>query len=56
MEIKLFVSSTFIDFQLEREWLHKEVFPTILEKYSQKGVKFQVVDLRWGVSNEAVLN
>ncbi len=56
MEIKLFVSSTFIDFQLEREWLHKEVFPAILEKYSQKGVKFQVVDLRWGVSNEAVLN
>lgn len=56
MEIKLFVSSTFIDFQLEREWLHKEVFPKILKNCSQKNVKFQVVDLRWGVSTEAVLD
>jgi WD40 repeat protein len=50
---RLFVSSTFSDFIAEREALQKKVFPE-LEKYcAERGARFQAVDLRWGISEEA---
>ena len=50
---RLFVSSTFSDFIAEREALQKEVFPE-LEKYcAERGARFQAVDLRWGITEEA---
>lgn len=52
--IRLFLSSTFNDFRVEREALHKKVFPLLLKKCDAVGFQFQVVDLRWGVSEEAV--
>lgn len=53
---KLFISSTFSDFQVEREILQIKVFPEIEEYCSFKGYTFQPIDLRWGVSNEAQLD
>ena len=53
---RLFISSTFSDFQVEREILQTKVFPDIIEYCSSKGYTFQPIDLRWGVSNEAQLD
>ncbi len=53
---RLFISSTFSDFQVEREVLQTKVFPEIKEYCSSKGYAFQPIDLRWGVNNEAQLD
>ncbi|RLA84279.1 MAG: hypothetical protein DRG78_01840 [Epsilonproteobacteria bacterium] len=53
---RLFISSTFSDFQKEREVLQTKIFPEISEYCSIKGYTFQPIDLRWGVSNEAQLD
>ena len=50
---RLFISSTFSDFQEERTLLQTKVFPEIKEYAATKGYVFQPIDLRWGVSNEA---
>lgn len=50
---RLFISSTFADFQHEREALHARVFPRLEEHCRAKGARFDVVDLRWGISPEA---
>jgi WD40 repeat protein len=51
--IRLFVSSTFSDFVLEREVLQQDVFPRLRTLCESEGCRFQPVDLRWGVSEEA---
>jgi hypothetical protein len=53
---RLFVSSTFSDLQEERDALHREVFPKLRDLCTQHGARFQVIDLRWGVSTEAGLD
>lgn len=53
---RLFISSTFSDFQVEREILQTKVFPDIKEYCNTKGYTFQPIDLRWGVNNEAQLD
>jgi hypothetical protein len=53
---RLFISSTFSDFQVERETLQTKIFPEIKEYCSNQGYTFQPIDLRWGVSNEAQLD
>lgn len=50
--IKVFVSSTFRDMQLEREELIKRVFPQIRRVCERRGVAWSEVDLRWGVTDE----
>jgi hypothetical protein len=50
------VSSTFSDLEAERDALQKRVFPRLRELCMQHGCRFQAIDLRWGVSNEASLN
>jgi len=47
---KLFLSSTFGDFQAEREALRERVWPKLEHFCKAKGAAFQVVDLRWGIS------
>ena len=51
--IRLFVSSTFSDFKAERDALQREVFPRLRELCQSKGLRFQPIDLRWGISEEA---
>ncbi|MBR0281464.1 MAG: DUF4062 domain-containing protein [Oscillibacter sp.] len=48
--IRVFISSTFQDFEWERNLLSQEVFPRIREQCERRGFSFQWVDLRWGVS------
>ncbi len=53
---RVFVSSTFSDLIAERNALQEKTFPA-LRKYCQgRGARFQAIDLRWGVSQEAALD
>jgi len=51
--IRFFISSTFHDMQQERNALQTKVFPRLREFCRERGARFQPVDLRWGVSQEA---
>lgn len=53
---RVFVSSTFSDLKAERNALQERVFPRLRELCSQHGCRFQAIDLRWGVSEEAALD
>jgi len=53
---RLFISSTFNDFKKEREALQSNVFPHLKSFCSKKGYKFQPIDLRWGIENEAQID
>lgn len=53
---RLFISSTFEDFKIERDLLQNEVFPKMREYCESKGFSFQPIDLRWGINNEAQLD
>ena len=52
--VRLFVSSTFSDFQAERAALQTSVFPQLRALCESHGITFQAIDLRWGVSAEHV--
>lgn len=51
-QIRVFLSSTFIDMHMEREYLVKHTFPLIERLCNERGLSFCVVDLRWGVTEE----
>ncbi len=53
---RIFVSSTFSDLKEERNALQKKVFPKLRELCMQHGCRFQPIDLRWGVREEAALD
>ena len=53
---RIFVSSTFSDLKEERNALQERVFPRLRELCMQHGARFQAIDLRWGVSEEAALD
>jgi len=50
--IRVFVSSTFVDLFGEREYLVKRVFPEIRHICRERGLIFTEVDLRWGLTYE----
>ena len=50
---RIFVSSTFQDLKEERNALQEKVFPRLRELCAQHSARFQAIDLRWGVSEEA---
>jgi hypothetical protein len=54
--IKFFISSTFKDFEAERNILQKFVFPKLKELCNKNGFGFQPIDLRWGIQEEAGLD
>ena len=51
---RVFVSSTFGDLKAERRALHKRVFEPLRAMCASRDAEFQAIDLRWGVSAEAV--
>ena len=53
---RVFVSSTFSDLKVERDALHKEAFPKLRKYCQERNARFQAIDLRWGVSQEAALD
>lgn len=56
LTFRVFVSSTFSDLKAERDALQRDVFPRLREYCQDHGARFQAIDLRWGVSEEAALN
>jgi Domain of unknown function (DUF4062) len=53
---RVFVSSTFEDLKAERDALQRDVFPKLRELCEANGARFQAIDLRWGVRDEAALD
>ena len=53
---RIFVSSTFSDLKAERNALQSQVFPKLRELCQRHGCRFQAIDLRWGVREEAALD
>lgn len=53
---RIFVSSTFSDMKEERNALQREVFPKLRDLCMKHGCRFQAIDLRWGLSNEATID
>jgi NACHT domain- and WD repeat-containing protein len=50
---RIFVSSTFADFKAERAALHRDVFPYLESMCHERGARLEVIDLQWGISQEA---
>jgi len=46
--IRFFLSSTFADFQVERDVLQRSVFPDLRRLCATSGFRLQPIDLRWG--------
>lgn len=53
---RVFISSTFKNFQFERDYLAKNLYEPLNVFCGQKGYAFHGIDLRWGISNEASLD
>jgi len=53
---RIFVSSTFSDMKAERNALCEKVYPKLRKMCEREGYKFQAIDLRWGVTDEAALD
>jgi NACHT domain- and WD repeat-containing protein len=49
------IPQTFTDFTEERNALQREVFPKLRQLCEEHGFRFQAIDLRWGVREEAAL-
>lgn len=48
--IRIFISSTFKDFQYERDLMNKIVAPNFREESLQHGSDVELLDLRWGLN------
>jgi hypothetical protein len=53
---RVFVSSTFDDMAAERDALARLAWPQLRAFCEREGARFQAIDLRWGVSEEAGLD
>jgi len=53
---RIFVSSTFEDMAAERNALQANVFPRLEKLCAEHDARFQAIDLRWGVRDEATLD
>jgi DNA polymerase III delta prime subunit len=53
---RVFVSSTFIDLVAERNALQEDAFPELRKYCQERGARFQAIDLRWGVGQEAAVD
>jgi tetratricopeptide (TPR) repeat protein len=52
--VRVFVSSTFLDMQADRDHLAKFVFPQLRKLCEARDVTWGEVDLRWGITEEQV--
>ena len=50
--VRIFLSSTFRDFALERDLLVRKVFPELRRKCRERQVTLVDVDLRWGITEQ----
>ena len=49
LTFRIFISSTFMDFEQERIALQDRVFPNLRKWCEEQNVRCEVIDLRWGV-------
>ena len=47
---RMFLSSTFIDLETERDRLAKDVFPRLARECERRGAVWAPIDLRWGIT------
>lgn len=52
--IRIFISSTFRDMQLERDVLHEQVLPALRETAHRYGDAVELCDLRWGIDTSGL--
>ena len=52
-KVRVFVSSTFADMQMERDIIVNSVFPRLRKEFGERLVDVTEVDLRWGIPEEA---
>lgn len=50
--IRVFISSTFRDMNVERDYLTNKIFPRIQYEAKSKGINIKFIDLRWGCTEE----
>lgn len=50
--VRVFISSTFNDMKAERDAMARFVFPEVRAYARKRGVDFDFVDLRWGITDE----
>src|SRR5262245_34781912 len=50
--VRVFLSSTFLDMQRERDVLVRKAFPALRAHFRPRGVELLEVDLRWGITQE----
>ena len=53
-QLRVFISSTFLDMEAERNILHQFVLPQLQRRAAARFVSLEFVDLRWGLSQEQV--
>ncbi len=53
---RIFISSTFNDLEAERNALQENVFQRLRDLAMTRRCRFQAIDLRWGISEEAALD
>jgi 23S rRNA U2552 (ribose-2'-O)-methylase RlmE/FtsJ len=51
-KLMIFVSSTFLDTNLERDVLHRKILPDLQKKAQQHEVQVIIYDMRFGVKDE----
>ncbi|MCF7859115.1 MAG: DUF4062 domain-containing protein [Candidatus Cloacimonetes bacterium] len=50
----IFISSTFLDMQAERDYLKHIIFPRVEEELRKNRIRLETVDLRWGVDTSSI--
>ena len=53
-DVKIFISSTFLDMESERNLLHQFVLPQLQRKAAKRFVNIDFIDLRWGLTEEQI--
>jgi tetratricopeptide (TPR) repeat protein len=52
----IFISSTFLDMQEERDHLKNVVFPKVEGELRENRIRLETVDLRWGIDTSTITN
>lgn len=50
----IFISSTFLDMEAERDYLNTRIIPKLEDNFAKYKVDFKIIDLRWGVNTSAI--
>uniref|UniRef100_A0A6B2KVX3 TROVE domain-containing protein n=1 Tax=Arcella intermedia TaxID=1963864 RepID=A0A6B2KVX3_9EUKA len=54
-EIRIFISSTFLDMSGERDIISRIIYPELRARASRKSIELFLTDLRWGITEEEAI-